>query len=254
MPLVLALLVGCIGDRHVPPQQPIGLPTEPTTPAMPATPATPTTPPIPPTPPTPWDTTFPVQVTVVTRGAELDPDGYVVEVTDVPGEALQQYQERSAIGTNGATQFLIPGGVYVADLSGVAPNCTSLPPRTFFVNYFSGLDEEQAPLTLGVTCLAIPATQGVRVTTTTTGTVDDTVSFGVRVLALGDDTGPRFHQRRPIGANESVRMPSPAGSFYVVLDVQAMWKKCTINVSDVQRVEVEPNQMAAASFNVACAP
>lgn len=109
-------------------------------------------------------------------------------------------------------------------------------------------------MTLGVTCLAIPATQGVRVTTVTTGAFDDTVSFGVRILTVGDYQGRQFRQSRSIGANESVRMPSPAGSFYVVLDVQAMWKRCTIDASDVQRVEVAPNEMAAASFTVACAP
>ena len=142
---------------------------------------------------------------------------------------------------------------FFAALSGVAPNCTALPTR-FWVSYVSGLDEEASPVTLGVACFAIPATQGVQVTTVTTGTFDDTVSFGIRIFTAGDLTGPQFQQRRTIGANESIRMPSPAGSLYAVLDMLAMGKKCTTGPSDVQPVQVEPNQMASVSFAVACSP
>ena len=108
--------------------------------------------------------------------------------------------------------------------------------------------------TLRVECWAIPATQGVRVTTVTTGTFPDTASFGLEIWNDSASTKQHFVKSRTIGANESVTMPSPAGSFLVGFDRLAIWQRCTVTPSYVQPVRVEANSMASLTFNVDCGP
>jgi hypothetical protein len=236
-----ATFAACIEDPQLPPQQPIGLPTEPTTP-------TPPTPPPLTTPPTATGAdTLPVRIAVETTGEELDPDGYVVEIST----PFQWTWARDSVGSNGSTVFQLPVGWHHIYLSGVAPNCTAVEEWPFLLDDYAGTGEQL--VTVPVTCWSIPASQGVRITTITTGTLADTASFRLTIhREPGAPPEQHFFQARSVGANESVTMPSPVGSFRMWLSVFTWWENCTITPSHEQKVVVVPNQMSSLTFNLAC--
>lgn len=243
--LVLTLLlIGCRLENPVVSPPPVFPPVPPSSPP-------PSPPPAP--APTPAQTILKVRVTAVTTGVELDPDGYTAEVVNDPDE-MMAFHASDTLGTNGSTVLALGPGVYYVYLAGIAPNCTAVEPleSRFIVFWDSTLNPAELPVPLQVICLAIPATQGVRVTTVATGTLPATASFQ---LGIASDSGAvqPFSQNRPIGANESVTMPSPVGSFGVGLALRGAWLRCTFS-SVWQRVLVEPNQMASITFNIACPP
>jgi hypothetical protein len=238
VPLVLSILFAGCSERvqgpqryapEVPSQQPAPLPPSPP-------------PPVPPP-------TFEVRVRAVTSGVELDPDGYRAEIVYNPDEMLPYYAS-DTVGTNSSTIFQLGTGAYYASLSGIAPNCTPVPPGSAPV--LLGSNFATTLVTLEVECLSIPATQGVRVTTVTTGTYPDTASFGLQLITNGDDTVRPFTSIRLIGANETVRMPSPVGSFSVGFSALALWRRCAVKPTSFQTVLVEPNSIVSLTFNVAC--
>lgn len=238
--IVLSLLfVGCVespqGPRRLPP---VTIPEQPTPPSPPPQPGTASPP------------TFTVRVEAVSTGVELDPDGYTVAIDYNPDEMLE-FHVRDTVGTNGATDFVLGTGSYYASLLDIAPNCTAVPPE--YVMFYVGSSITTRIFTLAVECLAIPPSQGVRVTTVTSGTFPDTASFR---LWLRSDSGAvrPFSQTRRVGANETVTMPSPPGSFQVYLDTQALWQRCTVAPLYGHPVRVESNLMSALTFSIACTP
>jgi hypothetical protein len=238
--LVSSLVLGCAERPQEPPSQSTWVPTEPTTP--------------PPQPPTPLPRVIqPIRVTAVTTGVEPDPDGYMIQV-DYDADEMMPYHEQDTISTNGSTVLTLPEGYYFFSLSGIAPNCTAVPPRSPAAGSSSYYTSEQL-VTLTVECLAIPAGQGVRVTTVTTGTFADSVSFALTIVSDSGSATKEFLQSRSIGANESVTMPSPVGSFHVILNGNLAFLRggCRLTPATPQPVRVEPNLMTALTFNVSCA-
>jgi len=211
------LLLACLESPVAPPRPPVVVPAQPSAP--PPSPA-PTSPP--PAPPTSLE----VRVTAVTTGVELDPDGYTIEVMNNPDEMLAGHRS-DTVSTNGTTVFALGPGSYFAYLGGIAPNCTAVEPldHRIDVNWSASENPPELLVSLPVLCLAIPDAQGVRVTTVSTGTLPATPTFQ---LELASDSGAvqPFFQNRSIGANESVTMPSPAGSYIIALG-RAGWSRCT---------------------------
>ena len=183
VPLVLSMVVvGCTIPEVTRPRPPIVIPEQPSQPAQPS-PSTPA-------PPARPGADLQVRVEVVTTGVELDADGYTVEVVHNPDE-MMPYHASDTVGTNGSAVFDLGVGYYFALLSGIAPNCTAVAPREYPIMLWGDL---KPPLvTLGVECLAIPATQGVRVTTVTTGALPATPSFQ---LEIASDSGAVQPSRR----------------------------------------------------------
>jgi hypothetical protein len=241
VPFALIFVVGGCFDRLEGPRQRSAQDwPEPSFP--PATPVTPAPPPPP----------VRVRVAAVTTGAELDPDGYLVEVQADPDDTPPHYA-RDTVGTNGSTVFELPRGSYYASLSGIAPNCTAADPLSY--QPFSAPGDASSPdetlVTLKVQCLAIPATQGLLVKTATTGTFPDTASFTIWIESDSGAAQP-FRQNHRTGPNESVTMPSPIGSFRVWLSTDALWPRCTASPQIWQSVGVEEGRLTALSFKLTC--
>jgi len=250
--MVLALLfIGCAES----PQAPRQLPQQPSRP--PASP-TPEAPSPPPPAPTQWPTLLKLHVAVVTTGAELDPDGYTVVVRNDPGEIVTPLYLIDTVGTNGSTVLDVPTepGLYGAGLDGIAKNCTLVGPYPDGINvsWDPSLNPAELTMTFHVLCLAIPATQGVRVTTVVTGAVLANTTFLFDIASDSGAVQPFVQSGFSSGANESVTIPSPPGSFVVGLWSSELGQHCIIAAPAWQRVRVEPNQMASVTFNVACVP
>ena len=236
---MLALAASC-GDRTAIPSGPHQTGKE--APAQPAPPAAPTRPPA----TTPAPPTFNVRLVTVTTGVELDPDGYVITIDADPDAWITQ--QFGAVGTNGWKESVLAeaGNYYFAFLPDVAPNCTAVGwPRV-------GFSVGDSVVTLAVECLAIPSTQGVRVTTVTTGAVADTASFELAIVSDSGGTARPFAQTRIICANQTVTMPSRPGSFQVYINNRWHWHLCSQPRG--QAVRVEPNLTSSVRFDIACVP
>ena len=240
---VMALLyVGCVESPAAPRRlPPVAQPEQPSTP--PPAPAAPTPEP-PPAPTSPAPTPLKLRVAVATTGVELDPNGYTLVVYDWEPTVYAT----DPVDANGSTVLDLAPGSYIAHLTGIAPNCTANEPETL-ISVFADSSPNPAEqlASLGVTCLAIPPSQGLRVTTVNTGTSQSALGFQIEIMSE-DGAAQFFMQSRSIGANESVTMPSPPGAFFVYL----RRTDCIVESPDLQRIRVDPNQMASLTFTVSC--
>lgn len=244
-PMVIALLlVGCADSPAAPRQRgPVAPPEQPSAPPPAPAAPTPEAPP-PSTPPAP--TLLKVRVAVATKGVELDPNGYTLVVYDWEPTVYAD----DPVDANGSTVIDLAPGSYLAHLTGIAPNCTANEPENLISVFADSAPNPPEQLaSLGVTCLAIPPSQGLRVTTVNTGTSVSVLGFQIEIMS--EDGAPQFFmQSRSIGSSESVTMPSPAGSFFVYL----RGLDCNVASPQLQRVRVDQDQMASLTFNVACPP
>src|SRR5207249_1228343 len=174
-------------------------------------------------------------VSTSTSGSSLDPDGYTVTVD---GGASQ------SIGTNGVATFVgLAAGDHTVLLSGVARNCTvsGANPRT--VSLIAGL---LGATGFSVSCVALPTTGNLTVTTATSGASGDLDPDGYTVT-LDGGTG------RAIGINASVTFTElTPGSHAVVLS--GMASNCSVSGGTSRTVSVTAGSTASTSYPVSCAP
>jgi hypothetical protein len=130
-----------------------------------------------------------LRVATTTTGSDLDPDGYALQVGDLPPRS---------ISVNGSPQeFATAPGSYRVVLAGLAPNCL-LTGAVLMVTVTSGVTSN-VPLT--VQCSALPG--NLRVTVTTGG---EDLDFGGYLVSLDGAGSGR------IGPNDSLVFTSvPAG-------------------------------------------
>src|SRR5436309_1314127 len=174
-------------------------------------------------------------VSTSTSGSNLDPDGYTVTVDDGTSQS---------IGTNGVATFIgLAAGDHTVLLSGVAQNCTvsGANPRT--VSLIAGL---LGATGFSVSCVALPTTGNLTVTTATSGASGDLDPDGYTVTLDGGTS-------RAIGINASVTFTElTPGSHAVVLS--GMASNCSVSGGTSRTVSVTAGSTASTSFPVSCAP
>jgi hypothetical protein len=170
-----------------------------------------------------------LEVTAVTTGTDLDPNGYQV---GIDGGISQ------TVGTNGSVVFPnLTAGDHVVTLSGVASNCTvgGFNPRTITVTY-----GDTASTTFDVTCSPLPGSLVVNASTTGS----DLDANGYQVVV---DGGAGV----AVSINGSVTIPNlSAGSHQVQLtDVAG---NCTVSGSNPRTVSVPNGGSTSTTFSVSC--
>jgi hypothetical protein len=174
-------------------------------------------------------TTGALQVTTVTTGDSLDPDGYLVT-----GDGISQ----QPIATNGTITItgLEPGTPSVL-LTGIAGNCT-----------LTGANPRVVEITAGATTLVTfqltcARTRSVTVTVATTGVSLDRDGYVVSVYNAGG----------PIAVNGTVTFSGVvAGSRFVTLSGVA--PNCRVAGAYSQPITVVAGDTTAVSFAVSCGP
>jgi hypothetical protein len=172
-----------------------------------------------------------ILVTTQTSGSDLDSDGYSILVD---GEAL------ASIPANGQQTIpdLAPGD-YLVRLDGVAGNCQIDGTNERRVTV---LDGQSSPVNYSITCDPLPpGTGSIRVSTTTTGSDQDSgYEFTV-------DGGPNT----TIGSNDAAIADNlTPGPHTVVLSGVA--DNCSVEGGTSQEVTVSSGTTADASFNINC--
>lgn len=174
-----------------------------------------------------------LQVTTVTTGADLDPNGYTVQLIGPSASGFE-------IPTNGAVtrDQLLPGD-YVVTLLGAAANCTVVPPNPRTVTVAGGAT---ASVTFDVGCVQLARLQ---VTVATSGM--DLDPDGYSVFAGGPSS-----MSGTVAANGTVTLgPLVPGDYSVRLDAVAV--NCDVTAPNPRIVTVS-GPTTAAAFDVTCAP
>ena len=181
-----------------------------------------------------------VQVTTVTTGADLDPDGYTATL-----EALTQsgavLLSSTASPINGTVTIsrLRAGNYYRLTLDGRAPNCSvrSTNPQAVTVN-----DGSTATVAFEIACAAV--TGSVRVTTTTTGADLDPDGYFV---------GPGGGIIQPIATSGAVTFSGlPPGPRYV--GIAGVAPNCEVTGATERPVNVTVGTTTEVAFAITCAP
>ncbi|HET6703002.1 MAG TPA: hypothetical protein VFH14_14410 [Gemmatimonadaceae bacterium] len=175
-----------------------------------------------------------IEATMVTTGAEPDPDGYrlvVDDAFDLP------------VSTNGSVVIRdLEAGVHALRLEDLASNCqiAGANPRTVTVPR-----ARAAAVAFNVTCVQF--TGSIRVTTTTTGAETD--PDGYAVVVDQDDYYPR--EGDPIATNGSVTFTRVHGGEHSV-SLEDVARNCTVAGSNPRAVAVSPGIESHAAFAVEC--
>ena len=174
-------------------------------------------------------TTGLIDVTVTTAGAELDPDGYVV---DLDGAATQR------VDANGTTRFTgVEQGEHTLALEDVAPNCTVTTANPLTTDVVAG---ETTDVGFAVECAA--TTGSLEVSAATTGDELDQNGYTVSV-----DGGAE----QSIGVNGTTTFADlPAGAHEVELGDVAI--NCAVAGENPRTVDVIPGATVSATFDVSC--
>ena len=172
-----------------------------------------------------------LELTTVTTGASLDPDGYTL---DVDGGAAQP------IGINATVSVAsLTAGAHAVRLQGVSTNCTvgGDNPRAATVTAGSTVR-----LTFTIACL--PSSGSLQVTTTTSGAPPDPDGYSVSVdggtaQAVAVAASVTFGGLEP--KNHSVRLAGLAAN-------------CQVQGENPRDVTVVAGETATTTFTVTCAP
>lgn len=173
-------------------------------------------------------TTGLVAVTVSTTGAELDPDGYTV---DLDGVATQP------VTVNGTTTFTgVEQGDHALTLQGVAANCT-VADNPVQATVVAG---QTVNASFSVTCVATSG--GLTVSASTTGSEVDPNGYAVTV-----DGGPE----QAIGVNGNTTFPTLTPGDHLV-ELVGVAANCAVGGSNPRTVTITAGAAASTTFSVAC--
>ena len=184
-----------------------------------------------------------VQVTTVTTGEDLDPDGFAVEVWTIVG--WYDYPELAGaqpIGVNASVAFpSIQQGSYAVRLTDVASNCRVDTPQSAAVTVTVGVTIH---VVFAVRCAA---TVTLRVTNTTSGADADPDGY---TLQIGGDT---FNSLDRLPTNGSVTIPRLLpGTYHLTL--AGIAENCTWVGAPARDVLVSPSVTTTVAFDATCAP
>jgi len=175
-----------------------------------------------------------LEVTTVTTGDLVDPDGYVVRVD---GKA------RQAIGVDGTVTYsAVPVGEHVVDLKNVWGKCLVEGGNVQAATVTAGLTTY---LTFEVECETEeppPATGALKVTTITTGDILDPDGYVVRVDGRGG---------QPIGLNAEVTYPALTVGDHVA-ELRNILSGCAVEDGATRSFTVAEGAMVEVIFMVAC--
>ena len=173
-------------------------------------------------------TTGSLEVTTTTTGAEVDPDGYIVQVD---AEDPQPIGSSSSFRSAGVT----PGNHNIR-LAGMRSNCTLEGDNPRPVTIAAGAT---TAVLFRVTCSV--TTGNIAITTVTTGAPQDPDGYILRL-----DGGERL----AIGLNASLRISAVSGPHSVALrDVAA---SCNVEGKNPRKVIVSPGSRSSADFVISC--
>jgi Tol biopolymer transport system component len=177
-----------------------------------------------------------VQVTVATTGADLDPDGYQVQL-ERPG-----YSRPAGIAINGVVVFAgLAAGDYTVRLNGVATNCTVAAPNPAAVTVAAG---DTARVAFAVTCAPLATIQ---VTVATTGVDPDSNGYYVQAGQPGFAVGALV---APSGV-ATISQLAPGVYTVTLLDVAV---SCDVAAPQAVTVTVASGDAAVVRFSVGCTP
>jgi WD40 repeat protein len=175
-----------------------------------------------------------VHVSVATTGTDLDPDGYALKVTGLPG---------ASIPANGVQDMLgVQEGPVSVELSGISANCAvaGTNPETVTVPFNGTVD--------AVFTIHCAPAGGIEVTTTTVGDYLDPDTYIFETQLRGDTAG----KTNAVPSNGAALMTGLLGDYIVtLLEVPANCEVTDTNPRAVTVVSGSPTQVA---FNVICSP
>jgi Tol biopolymer transport system component len=171
-----------------------------------------------------------LQVTTVTTGADLDPDGYLLTGDSIP---------QQPIATNGTVTFSgLSSGTRQLVLAGIASNCTLAGSNPLAVDIPAG---GVAQVTFQLTC---SLTGSISVAVATAGVALDPDGYAVSVHNT---------ETQPIAVNGTVTFGGlVVGSYSVTLGGVAA--NCSVAGANVQTAIVTGGTTVAVSFSVTCRP
>ncbi len=171
-----------------------------------------------------------IEVTTLTTGESLDPDGYLATIDGAPGRP---------VGSNGTITFAgVTAGDHTVILTGVAPNCAVVGenPRTVPVG------TDAAGTRFEITCG--PPTGAIIISTTTAGPRPDLDGYAASLDGGGGQA---------IGSNATLALPAlPLGDHTVQLS--GMAPNCTVGGDNPRTVTVTNGGTVPAAFPVSCFP
>jgi hypothetical protein len=170
-----------------------------------------------------------IDVSTVTSGGDLDPDGYVVFV---------DHTNRGAIGVNADRSVSnLSYGNHTVSLRGVANNCS-----------IQGGNDRTAAVALGNT----PAIEFLVDCTASTGTIDvGTATSGSQPDPDGYTVTIDNAQSQPIGVNDVVSFPGIAAQQHAVA-LSGIAPNCSVAGLNPITVSVVPNQTTNVYFSLLC--
>jgi WD40-like Beta Propeller Repeat len=175
--------------------------------------------------------TFPgsLEVSVVTSGESLDPDGYLV---------LLDHEAGVTVASNGTLTFPnVAAGTHAVGLSGWAPNCVVAGDNPKLVTVAS----ETVQVDLEVRCG--PPSGTVRVVTTTRGSRPDADGYVVLVNTA----------EHAVGANASLTVPGlPVGD--VVVELTGVAANCVVGGGETRATSLSNGTTFVVTFEVSCIP
>ena len=178
----------------------------------------------------PSETTGTAQVTTVTTGADLDPDGYTL---------VADGSNSTSIGINSNASFTqLPAGSHSLQLSGAAANCTVTSPNPLTVTVAAG---RTVQATFTVACTA--TTGSIQVSAPTTG-VNAPPTYGVTIDGTVVGAVP--------SNGDFTFGPYPVGNHSVTLTVAA---NCTVTPPNPRTVTIPAattTPTVTAAFAVSC--
>jgi hypothetical protein len=173
-------------------------------------------------------TTGALEIRTATSGAEVDPDGYLVQMD---AEQPRAIEPSSTLRTGD-----VAPGTHSIRLVGIAPNCVLAGDNPRSVNI---VVDETASVLFELTCSVTTGT--LTVTTTTTGLSQDPDGYTIRI-----DGGAR----QPMAINAVFQIITVSGPHSVSLSGVA--PNCRIDGKNPRKVVVSSGSNGRADFNIAC--
>jgi hypothetical protein len=169
-----------------------------------------------------------LEITTTTTGAEVDPDGYTVQVDAEQPRAIESSSTLLSAG--------ITPGNHSIRLAGITPNCVLAGDNPRSVDIVVG---KTAAVLFELTCSVTMGT--LTVTTTTSGISQDPDGYTIRI-----DGGAR----QPMATNAVLQISAVSGPHSASLSGVA--PNCRIDGKNPRKVVVSSGSNSRADFNITC--